>query len=54
MLQSDLDLEEEWQNSFATRVVLELFAVVTVLAQSPLSHLTKPSKSEQKSCNKGA
>jgi hypothetical protein len=50
---SELGLEEERQNSFATRVVLELSAVVPVLAQSPLSHLAKPSKSEQKSCNKG-
>lgn len=52
MLQSELGLEEEGHNSFATRIVLELLAVVPVLAQGPLSHLTETSNSEQQSCNK--
>ena len=52
MLQSELGLKEEGHNSFATRIVLELLAVVPVLAQGPLSHLTETSNSEQQSCNK--
>jgi len=41
------DLDEEWDDGLALGIILELFLVVPVLAQSPHGHLVSPCHGEE-------